>query len=67
MKLFTGLLKALRAGLEGSAVVVLGQLAGFFQGPAPSDVSGTLWLAVSFVMVLGINFALGKLSEYAPK
>lgn len=61
MKFFTGLLKALRAGVEGAAAVVLGQLAGFFQGPAPSDVSATVWLAVSFVAVLAINFVLGKL------
>jgi hypothetical protein len=62
MKFFTGLLKAIRAGLEGAAAVVLGHLVGFFQGPAPSDVSATLWLAISFVAVLGINVLLGKIS-----
>ena len=61
MKFITGLLKALRAGIEGAAAVVLGQLLGFFQGPAPSDVSGTVWLGVSFIAVLAINFILGKL------
>lgn len=65
MKFIRGLLKALRAGLEGAAAVVLGQLAGFFGGPAPSDVSGTVWLAISFVAVLAINFALGKLPKPA--
>ena len=63
MKFFTGLLKALRVGIEGAAAVVLAQLAGFFQGPAPSDVSPTIWLAISFVAVLGINFLLGKLPK----
>lgn len=63
MKFVEGLLKALRAGLEGSAVVVLGQLAGFFQGPAPSDVSAMVWAGISFVAVLVINFALGKLPQ----
>jgi hypothetical protein len=65
VKFFQGLLKALRAGLEGAAVVVLGQLAGFFQGPAPSGVSATIWLGISFIAVLGINFALGKLKAAA--
>ena len=65
MKFVTGLLKALRVGIEGAAAVVLGQLAGFFQGPAPSDVSPMIWLGVSFVAVLAINFALGKLPKPA--
>lgn len=65
MKFVTGFLKALRVGIEGAAAVVLGQLAGFFQGPAPSDIGATLWLGISFVAVLAINFALGKLPKPA--
>ena len=63
MKFAEGLLKALRAGLEGSAVVVLTQLLGFFEGPAPSDVSALVWAGVVAVAVLAINFVLGKLPK----
>ncbi len=63
MKFITGLLKALRVGIEGAAAVVLTQLLGLFQGPAPTDVNPTIWLGISFVAVLGINFVLGKLPK----
>ena len=63
MKWFTGLLKALRTGVEGAAAVVLMSLLGFFQGPTPTDINPTIWLAVSFAAVLGINVLLGKLPK----
>lgn len=71
MKFLTGLLKALRVGIEGAAAVVLSQVLGVFKCgpnptdfcPAPSDISPTLWLGLAFVAVLGLNFALGKLPK----
>ena len=63
MKFFTGLLKALRVGVEGSAAVILGHLLGLFQGPAPMDINPTVWLGVSFAAVLAINVLLGKLPK----
>ena len=67
MKFITGLLKALRVGIEGAAAVVLGALLGFFQGPVPTDVNATVWLGISAVAVLAINFALGQLPKPAKK
>lgn len=63
MKFVTGLLKALRVGIEGAAAVVLASLLGFFQGPVPIDVNPTIWMGVSFVAVLVINTVLGKLPK----
>ena len=63
MNFLTGLLKALRVGVEGAAAVVGAQLLGLFQGPAPLDVNPKVWMGVSFVAVLVINFALGKLPK----
>ena len=60
---FRGLLKALRVGIEGAAAVVGAQLLGFFQGAPPTDVNPMVWMAVSFVAVLVINFGLGKLPK----
>ena len=65
MKFFVGLLKALRAGVEGAAAVLLGQLLGFFQGVGPTDVSPLVWSGVSLVAVLVINYVLGKLKPVA--
>lgn len=69
MKFFTGLLKALRVGIEAAAAVVLTNVLGVFKCgpgpmdfcPTPADISAPVWLGLSFVIVLGINFLLGKL------
>lgn len=74
MKFVTGLLKALRVGIESAAAVVLTQLLGVFKCgpgptdfcPAPADISPVIWLGLATVAVLGINFVLGKLPKPAP-
>jgi len=61
VKFFPGLLKAIAAGLIAAAVPLADKLIAYFQGVQPSDVSGLIWAALSFVGVLVINFLVGKL------
>jgi hypothetical protein len=61
MTLFKGFVKALAAGAAAGAVLVVQHLIAFFQGAQPSDVSNTLWLAISFVGVLAANYLIGKI------
>ena len=61
MSFFQGFFKALAAGLIAAAVPLAQNLIAFFQGVPPSDVSGLVWGAVSFVAVLAINYLVGKL------
>lgn len=60
-KFFPALLKVLAAAASAAGVILAQKLIAFFQGSAPSDVSGIVWSAVSFVAVLVINFLVGKL------
>ena len=61
MKFFPMLFKALAALGAPIAIMVAGKLVEVFSGPAPSDVSGGLWLIISGVAVFVLNFLISKL------
>lgn len=61
VKFFPSLMRLLAASLASIAVVVIPKLIDFFGGPAPSDVSGPLWLILGGVVVFLLNYALSKI------
>lgn len=61
MTFFQGLFKVLAGAGSVALVAVLRGVVAYFQGSQPSDVSPTLWLGLSFVGVLGLNYLISKI------
>jgi len=63
MKFFPGLMKVLAAAGAAALYAVINAVREYFASAVPSDISAMLWAGISFVAILVLNFALGKLPK----
>lgn len=66
MKLFQGFMRTIVAVLDAALSLLIHGLLDLLAGPAPNDVSLTLWSILSTIGIFVLNFLLSKVGKATP-